>query len=66
MKKISNQSVTIALLGIIVILLAYFVLSVTSDYRQIRKNTEQTSFNVQKVVDIFDGYEIQDLEFITK
>lgn len=58
----TSNSIIIALLGIIAILLAYFVWSVTSDYRQIKKNTEDTAFFTQKVYEMFADRDIVEMQ----
>lgn len=52
------------MLVIIAMLLAYFVWSITTDYRQIRKNSDEMTYNTNRLVEIFKDYEITEVQFI--
>lgn len=56
------NSIIMAMLGIIAILLAYFVWSVNSNYVRIRRSSEETSFNTNRLLEMFADREIVEMQ----
>ena len=62
MKPSTLQSIVIALLCIIAILLGYFIWSINSNYVRIRRSSEDTAYYTRQLVEMFADREIVEMQ----